>query len=193
LCVEFSALKIAHLARFLEHFCFKTPASAKVSFCTIKSAFRRLLLLAVAIPVQTSVINTFQLTRELTMESTSSSRKVVFAVVILLAIAIGAIALSSWFAGVVEPGTLIMFDDDYSDSVLGWVIAIPILVVTAIVVVFVLAGTGVMVVGALAVAVVATVLAILFSLLLAFLPMAIVLAVPILAVVGLVKLLSKPA
>ncbi len=127
------------------------------------------------------------------MASTSSSRKVVFAFVILLAIAIGAIALSSWFAGVVEPGTLIMFDDDYSDSVLGWVIAIPILVVTAVIVAFVLAGTGVMVVGALAVAVIATIFAVLFALLLAFLPMAIVLAVPILAVIGFVKLVSKPA
>ena len=127
------------------------------------------------------------------MASTSSSRKVVFAVVILLAITIGAIALSSWFAGTTEPGTLIMFDDDYSDSVLGWVIAIPILIVTAVVVVFVLAGTGVMVVGALAVAATATILAVLFALLLAFLPMAIVLAVPILAVGGFVKLVSKPA
>jgi hypothetical protein len=126
------------------------------------------------------------------MESKSSSRKVVFAVVLLLAITIGAIALSSWFAGVMEPGKLIMFDDDYSDSVLGCAIAIPILMVTAIVVVFVLAGTGVMVVGALALAVVVTILSVLFALLLAFLPMAIVLAVPILAVVGFVKLVSKP-
>lgn len=127
------------------------------------------------------------------MESKSSSRKVVFAVVLLLAVTIGAITLSSWFAGAIEPGTLIMFDDDYSDSVLGWAIAIPILIVTAIVVAFVLAGTGVMVVGALAVAAVATILAVLFALLLAFLPMAILLAVPILAVVGFVKLVSKPA
>lgn len=127
------------------------------------------------------------------MESKSSSRKVVFAVIALLAITIAAIALSTWFAGISAPGTLVMFDGDYSDSVLGWAIAIPILLVTAIVVVFVLAGTGVMVVGALAVAVVVTILAVLLSLLLAFLPMAIVLAVPILAVVGLVKLVSKPA
>jgi hypothetical protein len=181
------------MERFSEHLCLKETANARVSFCTIKSAFRRLLLLAVAIRAQTSVINTFQPARELKMESKSSSRKVAFAVVILLAITIGAIALSSWFAGVMEPGTLMMFDDDYSDSVLGWAIAIPILIVTAIVVVFVLAGTGVMVVGALVLAVVVTILAVLFALLLAFLPMAIVLAVPILAVVGFVKLVSKTA
>jgi len=127
------------------------------------------------------------------MEAKSSSRKIVFAVVILAAIVIGAIALSSWFAGVLEPVTLVMFDEDYSDSVLGWVIAIPILVVTTVIVAFVLAGTGVMVVGALAMAVVATLLAVLFALLLAFLPMAIVLAVPVLAAVGFVKLVAKPA
>ena len=97
------------------------------------------------------------------MESTSSSRKVVLTVITLLAITIAAIALSSWFAGTTEPGTLMMFDGDYSDSVLGWAIAIPVLMVTAIVVVFVLAGTGVMVVGALAVAAVATILAVLLK------------------------------
>ena len=127
------------------------------------------------------------------MESTSSSRKVVLTVITLLAITITAIALSSWFAGVADPGTLMMLDGDYSDSVLGWAIAIPVLMVTAIVVVFVLAGTGVMVVGALAVAAVATILAVLFALLVAFLPMAIVLAVPILAMIGFVKLVSKTA
>jgi hypothetical protein len=193
MCCRCDFIKTLVLAGISEHLLLKLPANARVSFCTIKSAFRRLLLLAVAIPVQTSVINTFQPTREPKMESKSSSRKVVFAVIILLAITIVAIALSSWFAVVMEPGTLIMFDDDYSDSVLGWAIAIPVLIVTAIVVVFVLAGTGVMVVGALAVAAVATILAVLFALLLAFLPMAIVLAVPILAVVGFVKLVSKPA
>lgn len=127
------------------------------------------------------------------MESKSSGRKVVFAVIALLAITIAAIALSTWFAGVSDPGTLVMFDGDYSDSVLGWAIAIPILIVTAIVVAFVLAGTGVMVVGALVVAGLATILAVLFALLLAFLPMVIVLAIPILAVVGFVKLVSKTA
>ena len=127
------------------------------------------------------------------MESTSSSRKVVLTVITLLAITIAAIALSSWFAGTTEPGTLMMFDGDYSDSVLGWAIAIPVLMVTAIAVVFVLAGTGVMVVGALAVAAVATILAVLLALLLAFLPMVIELAVPILAMIGFVKLGSKTA
>jgi hypothetical protein len=127
------------------------------------------------------------------MESKQTNRVVVFTLITILTIVVAAIALSTWFAGTVEPGTLIFFDDDLSDSVLGWAIAVPILILTAILVAFVLAGTGVMVVGALALAVVATIVAVVFALLMAFLPFALFMAVPILAIVGLVKLVSKPA
>jgi len=127
------------------------------------------------------------------MGATSSSRKVILGVVVLLAVAVAAVALSAWLAGSVEPGTLVWFDDDISDSALGWAIAIPVLILTAILVAVVLAGTGVMVVGALALATVASIVAVLFALLLVFLPFAIFIAIPILAVVGLVKLMSKPA
>lgn len=127
------------------------------------------------------------------MGSSSLSRKVIFGVVVLLAVAVAAVALSIWLAGSVEPGTLAWFDDDISDSALGWAIAIPVLILTAILVAVVLAGTGVMVVGALALAAVASIVAVLFALLLVFLPFAIFIAIPILAVVGLVKLMSKPA
>ncbi len=127
------------------------------------------------------------------MGSVLMNRKVVFVAVALLAILALALALSTWFAGTVDPGTLVFFDDDLSDSVLGWLIAIPILILTAIMVAFILAGTGVMVVGALAMALVATIVAVVIALLLSFLPFALFLAVPILAVVGFVKLVSKPA
>jgi hypothetical protein len=127
------------------------------------------------------------------MESKQISRKVVFTALALTIIVVIAIALSVWFAGTVEPGTLIMFDDDYSDSVLGWAVAIPILILTVILVAFILAGTGVMVVGALAMAVVATIVAVFLALLLAILPLAIFFAVPILAVIGLVKIMSTSA
>ena len=127
------------------------------------------------------------------MGSSSLIRKVIFGVVVLLAVAVAAVALSIWLAGSVEPGTLVWFDDDISDSALGWAIAIPVLILTAILVAVVLAGTGVMVVGALALAVVASIVAVLFALLLVFLPFAIFIAIPILVVVGLVKLMSKPA
>ncbi len=123
----------------------------------------------------------------------STGRKVIFGVLILIAIAVAAVALSAWLAGSVDPGTLVWFDEDISDSALGWAIAVPVLVLTAILVAFVLAGTGVMVVGALAVAAVASIVAVLFALLMVFLPFAIFIAIPILAVVGLIKLMSKPA
>lgn len=127
------------------------------------------------------------------MGSSSLSRKVIFGVVVLLAVAVAAVALSTWFAGSVDPGTLVWFDDDISDSALGWAIAIPVLVLTAITAAVVLAGTGAMVVVALAISTVVAIVAVLFALLLVFLPFAIFIAIPILAVVGLVKLMSKPA
>jgi hypothetical protein len=127
------------------------------------------------------------------MGSSSLSRKVIFGVFVLLAVAVAAVALSTWLAGSVDPGTLVWFDDDISDSALGWAIAIPVLVLTAITAAVVLAGTGAMVVVALAISTVVAIVAVLFALLLVFLPFAIFIAIPILAVVGLVKLMSKPA
>lgn len=127
------------------------------------------------------------------MGATSLSRKFILGVVVLVAVVVAAVALSTWFAGAVDPGTLVWFDDDISDSALGWAIAIPVLILTAILVAVVLAGTGVMVAGALALAAVASIVAVLFALLLVFLPFAIFIAIPVLAVVGLVKLMSKPA
>ncbi len=127
------------------------------------------------------------------MGATSLSRKFILGVVVLVAVVMAAVALSTWLAGAVDPGTLVWFDDDISDSALGWAIAIPVLILTAILVAVVLAGTGVMVAGALALAAVASIVAVLFALLLVFLPFAIFIAIPVLAVVGLVKLMSKPA
>ncbi len=90
-------------------------------------------------------------------------------------------------------GSLMMFDEDLSDSVLGWAIAIPILIVTAVFVAIVLAGTGVLVAGVLAVALLVTLLTLAFAFAVAILPFALFLAVPVLALVGLVKLCSRPA
>jgi hypothetical protein len=54
-----------------------------------------------------------------------------------------------------------------------------------------LTGAGVIVLGALALALVAVLLSLLFAILLAALPLAAFLAVPILMVVGMVKLFSQ--
>ena len=87
-------------------------------------------------------------------------------------------------------GTLMFFDHDLSDSAFGWAIAIPILLLVAIIVAAVCAGAALVTVVALVFAAIITVLA----LVLAMTPIAIFLAIPVLAVYGLVKLFQrKPA
>ncbi len=119
-------------------------------------------------------------------------------IVLLIALAVTILGALAWMmasghdAGW-HDGRLVMFDEDLSDSVLGWAIAIPILIVSAVIVVIVLAGTGVLVAGALAVALVLTLLALVFALTVAALPLILIVAMPILAVVGLVKICSRPA
>ena len=86
-------------------------------------------------------------------------------------------------------GSLLLFDHDLSDSAFGWAIAIPILVLVAVIVAVVCAGAALLTVVALAFAAVITVLA----LLLAMAPVAIFLAIPVLAVYGVVKLFQRDA
>jgi len=114
---------------------------------------------------------------------------------LLAVVVIGALALllANGHSAGFHDGSLMMFDEDLSDSALGWAIAIPILLVTAVLVVMVLAGTGVLVAGVLAVVLVATLLIMVLATVMAILPLLAFVAVPILAMVGLVKLLSRPA
>lgn len=87
-------------------------------------------------------------------------------------------------------GGLVMFNHDLSDSVLGWMIAVPILIVVAIVVVAVLMGVAILVAGIVAMALVIALLAVVFALLMTVLPFALLLAVPVLIIWGIVKLVS---
>lgn len=84
-------------------------------------------------------------------------------------------------------GSLMLFDHDLSDSAFGWVIAIPILLLVAIIVAAVCAGAALITVVALVFAAIITVLA----LVLAMTPIAIFLAIPVLAIYGLVKLFQR--
>jgi ABC-type phosphate/phosphonate transport system permease subunit len=107
---------------------------------------------------------------------------------------VSVMALALYFSSnsdVLGGGRLVFFDEDYSDSFLGWLVAIPILILTFLLVGVVLAATGVVVVGTLAMALVATVVALLFAFLLSVLPFALLIAIPILAFVGLLKLLRS--
>ena len=115
------------------------------------------------------------------------SRPLIFTLLAVLILAIvGAVIASGPFFTGAGP-TLMFFDEDLSDSALGWMVAIPILVLVGIVVTAVLAGV------ALVTVVVLTFAAVMVSLvlLLAFTPFAIFLAIPVLAVYGLVKLFQR--
>ena len=107
-----------------------------------------------------------------------------------LAVAILAIVASVIASGPFPPGTgptLMVFDQDLSDSALGWAIAIPILVFVGIMVAAVLAGAALITAVALTFAAVMVMLAVL----LVFTPFAVFLAIPMLAVYGLVKLFQR--
>lgn len=125
------------------------------------------------------------------MNTTKIARPAFYILLALVIVGALAWALANGHSTGWYDGSLIMFDDDYSDSVLGWMIAIPILILTAVFVAIVLAGTGVLVAGVLVMALVMTLLALVFAFAMTVLPILAFLAVPVLAVVGLVKLLSR--
>ena len=115
------------------------------------------------------------------------SRPLFYSLIALVVVAIIGVVIAS---GVISTGhgpTLMFFDDDLSDSALGWMIAVPIMVIVGIAVVAVLAGVAVITALALAFAAVMVVLA----LIVAFTPFAVVLALPVLALYGLVKLFQR--
>lgn len=125
------------------------------------------------------------------MTNQTRNRTTVFALCLVALTVALALYLSHYTSGVGDGMQLMFFDEDYSDSFLGWLIAIPVLVVVAIFTAVILAGTGVIVAAALAMAAVATLLALFFAFAISIVPLAVFVAVPILAVVGLVKLLQR--
>ena len=119
------------------------------------------------------------------MNKTSRPFLAILAVaLVIVALAMGLAAMHQ--AGAID-GSLVLFDDDLSDSALGWAIAIPIVLLVAIIVAAVCAGAALLTVVAVAFAAVLAILA----LLLAMTPLALFLAVPVLAIYGLVKLFQR--
>jgi hypothetical protein len=88
-----------------------------------------------------------------------------------------------------QHGALVIDDIDLSDSVAGWLIAVPVLLTVGVLLAVIFAGVGVIVIGAVSFAMVVAALA----MLLAFLPFFAFLAIPLLVIYGLVKLFSRPA
>jgi hypothetical protein len=115
----------------------------------------------------------------------------------LLVCTIILVALSLFLAHMGSSGDLggsLMFDDmDLSDSVLGWMIAIPILLVTLALVVFVMLSVGVMTAVIVVLAVAFGLVAAVFGILFALLPVVAFFAVPVLIIWGIVKLASRNA
>lgn len=121
------------------------------------------------------------------MNKISRPLLVVLAVVLVItALAMG-LAVTHESGGM--DGSLMLFDHDLSDSALGWAIAIPVLLLVAVIVAAVFAGAALITVVALVFAAIITVLA----LVLAMTPIAIFLAIPVLAVYGVVKLFQRTA
>ena len=115
------------------------------------------------------------------------SRPLLVALAVVLVVAALAMGLAVTHESGGMDSSLMFFDNDLSDSAFGWAIAIPILLLAAIIVAAVCAGAALMTVVALVFAAVITVLA----LVLAMAPFAILLAIPVLAVYGLVKLFQR--
>jgi hypothetical protein len=88
-------------------------------------------------------------------------------------------------------GGLFMFDQDLSDSVLGWMIAIPIIALVFALVILIMLGVGIILSGVVAMVVVLALLAAIFGIAMAVLPVAAFLAVPILLVWLAVKLAMR--
>ena len=118
------------------------------------------------------------------MNKVSRPLVIVLLAVLVFAI-IGAILASSSFHA--DGPTLMLFDEDLSDSALGWMIAIPILIVVGVIVATVMAGVALITTVALAFAAVMVVLAVM----LAFAPLVILMAIPALAIYGIIKLIQR--
>ena len=114
-------------------------------------------------------------------------RTLIVTLAVVLVIAAAAAGLAYTHESGAINGSLLFLDQDLSDSALGWAIAIPVLLLVAVIVAAVLAGTALVVVFALIFAAIITVLALLF----AMAPVVILTAIPVLALYGFIKLVQR--
>ena len=115
------------------------------------------------------------------------SRPLLITLVVMIVVLAFSMALAATHEHGGINGPLMFFDHDLSDSAFAWAIAIPILLLVGVIVVAVCAGAALLTVVALVFAALLTVLA----LILAMTPFAVFLAIPVLAVYGLVKLTQR--
>ena len=122
------------------------------------------------------------------MNSMTTTTKILwFALIATITLACVALLLASLHSSNALEHSLMLFDEDFSDSVLGWMIAIPVLMVAFVVVAVALAGTGVILAVVFAMVLVMGLVAAVFAVLMALIPVAAFLAVPALIIWGVVK------
>ena len=128
----------------------------------------------------------------ITTASASNTTKVLG--LILLSI-IALVGLSMIMVNLHEAGNwsggLMLGNNDISDSLIGWMIAIPVLIITAVIVTIVMLGVGIILAAVVAMVLVLALVAVVFGLAMTVLPIAAFIAVPVLLVWGMVKLVSR--
>ncbi len=115
------------------------------------------------------------------------SRPLLITLAVVLVITALAVGLAYSHESGAIGGSLMFMDHDLSNSALGWAIAIPVLLLVAVIVAAVLAGAAAVTVFALILAAVITVIA----LLLALAPVVVLLVIPVLALYGFIKLVQR--
>ncbi len=115
------------------------------------------------------------------------SRPLVYSLLAILILAVIAAVIASGHHSFADGPSLIVFDEDMSDSPAGWFIAIPILIAVGTVVAIVCTGAALVTILALMFAAIVVVLA----MVLVATPIALFFALPLLAVYGLFKLVQR--
>ncbi|MFN5029330.1 MAG: hypothetical protein ACK5D9_09380 [Burkholderiales bacterium] len=128
------------------------------------------------------------------MNAMTTTRKFLLFVLLATVALVGTAFLlahtSGAFAG---DHTLMLFDEDFSDSVVGWMIAIPIVLVAMVFTVIVLAVAGIVVVLAMAMVLMIALVVAVFGVLLGLIPIAAFLAVPAAIIWALIKVNRRNA
>lgn len=134
------------------------------------------------------------MTTLITTAPTRTTTKVLSAMLIGLIILVGiSLAMVSMHAAGNWSGGLMLGDNDFSDSLVGWMIAIPVIILTMALVMFIMIGVGIILAAVVAMALVLALVAVVFGLAMVVLPIAAFVAVPVLIVWGIVKLISNNA
>jgi hypothetical protein len=156
------------------------------------SAIRRHLLARAAAITDNGDINIHSHGGHMNSALTTKTSKVLAAILIGLLILLGFAMLMAYLGSTDSlGGSLIIMDDDVTHSVLWWMIAIPIIILSVLLVLGIMAGAGLLVALIVAACVVVALLAVIFGLAMAILPIAFLLAIPVLIIWGIVKLANR--